>query len=58
MTTEVKVTEEDIAKTLQLKINLATNLELQNAALIRTISEKENRILELQTQLDKKELEV
>ena len=38
---------EDIAATLQQKVNQVTNLELQNAALIRTIKDKDEEIAEL-----------
>ena len=39
MTTEISVTDEDIRMTLQQKVNQVTNLELQNAALQRTVRE-------------------
>ena len=47
MTTEISVTDEDIRMTLQQKVNQVTNLELQNAALTRTIRDKDKEITEL-----------
>ena len=39
MTTEITIGNEDIAAALQQKVNQVTNLELQNAALQRTVRE-------------------
>ena len=47
MTTEITISNEDIATALQQKVNQVTNLELQNAALIRTIKDKDEEIAEL-----------
>jgi hypothetical protein len=47
VTTEITISNEDIAATLQQKVNQVTNLELQNAALIRTIKDKDEEIAEL-----------
>ena len=47
MTTEITISNEDIATALQQKVNQVTNLELQNAALIRTIKDKDEEFAEL-----------
>jgi len=57
MTTEISVTDEDIRMTLQQKVNQVTNLELQLNTLGRVLGEKDNKIAELEKQLDQEELE-
>ena len=57
MTTEISVTDEDIRMTLQLKVNQVTNLELQLNTLGRVLGEKDNKIAELEKQLEQEELE-
>jgi hypothetical protein len=57
MTTEISVTDEDIRMTLQQKVNQVTNLELQLNTLGRVLGEKDNKIAELEKQLEQEELE-
>ena len=57
MTTEIAITENDIRMALQQKVNQVTNLELQLATLSRVLGEKDNRIEELEKQIEQEELE-
>ena len=52
MTTEITIGNEDIATTLQQKVNQITNLELQNAALQRTVRELSAAIATLKEESD------
>ncbi len=45
--TDVQITEQDLSEVLRAKINEVTNLQVQQAALVRTISELEAKIAEL-----------
>ena len=56
-TTEIAITENDIRMALQQKVNQVTNLELQLATLSRVLGEKDNRIEELEKQIEQEELE-
>ena len=57
MTTEISITENDIRAALQQKVNQVTNLELQLNTLGRVLGEKDNKIAELEKQLEQEELE-
>jgi prefoldin subunit 5 len=48
MAGEIQVTEGDIAEVLRAKVNEITGLQVQAAALARTVNEKQARIDELE----------
>jgi 2-polyprenyl-6-methoxyphenol hydroxylase-like FAD-dependent oxidoreductase len=54
--TDITVTQEDLQKILQQKIQQISNMELQIAALIRTITEQDEKIESLRIEADKEEL--
>jgi DNA-binding transcriptional regulator WhiA len=53
---EIQVTPDDLQKLLQQKIQQIANMELQNAALTRTVSQQSEQIEELKIAEEKKEL--
>ncbi len=53
---EIQVTPDDLQKILQQKIQQIANMELQNAALTRTVSQQSEQIEELKIAEEKKEL--
>jgi hypothetical protein len=48
MVGEIQVTEDDIAEVLRAKVNDITRLQVQAAALVRTVNEKQAKIDELE----------
>ena len=46
--TEVTVTERDLSEVLRVKVNEATNLQVQLAALTRTVTEKAAQVAKLE----------
>jgi DNA-binding transcriptional regulator WhiA len=53
---EIQVTPDDLQRILQQKIQQIANMELQNAALTRTVSQQSEQIEELKITEEKKEL--
>ena len=53
---EIQVTPDDLQKILQQKIQQIANMELQNAALTRTVSQQSEQIEELKIAEEQKEL--
>jgi len=53
---EIQVTPDDLQKLLQQKIQQIANMELQNAALTRTVSQQSEQIEELKIAEEQKEL--
>ena len=51
--TEVTVTERDLSEVLRVKVNEVTNLQIQLAALTRTMGEKVALIAELEAKNNK-----
>jgi len=49
---EVKISEQDLATLLRLKVNTITNLELQVTTLSRIVVEKDGKIEELEGKLN------
>ena len=49
---EIKISEQDLATLLRLKVNTITNLELQVTTLSRIVSEKDGKIEELEGKSD------
>jgi hypothetical protein len=49
--TEIQVTDGDLAEVLRLKVNEATNLQVQLAAMTRTVNDRSQRIEELESRL-------
>ena len=53
---DIEITRADIQKILQQKIQQVTNMELQNAALTRTVAQQAEAIEALRIVEDQKEL--
>ncbi len=53
---EIQVTPDDLQKILQQKIQQIANMELQNAALTRTVSQQSEQIEELKIAEEQQEL--
>jgi len=53
---EIQVTPDDLQKILQQKIQQIANMELQNAALVRTVSQQSEELEELKITEEQKEL--
>ena len=53
---DIEITRADIQKILQQKIQQITNMELQNAALVRTVSQQSEELEALKIAEDQKEL--
>ena len=49
---EIKISEQDLATLLSIKVNVITNLELQVTTLSRIVSEKDGKIEELEGKSD------
>ena len=49
---EIKISEQDLATLLRIKVNVITNLELQVTTLSRIVSEKDGKIEELEGKSD------
>ena len=45
---EIQITEEDLRVMLQQKVNQVTNLEVERTTLLRTLGERDQRIVELE----------
>ena len=54
--TDITINQEDLQKILQQKIQQISNMELQIAALIRTVTEQDEHIESLKLEEDQKEL--
>ena len=54
--TDITVTQEDLQKILQQKIQQISNMELQITALIRTITEQDEELDSLKIEAEKEEL--
>ena len=54
--TDITVTQEDLQKILQQKIQQISNMELQITALIRTITEQDEKLESLRIEAEKEEL--
>ena len=54
--TDITVTQEDLQKILQQKIQQISNMELQITALIRTIAEQDEELDSLKIEAEKEEL--
>jgi len=54
--TDITINQEDLQKILQQKIQQISNMELQIAALIRTVTEQDEQIESVKIEADKKEL--
>jgi 2-polyprenyl-6-methoxyphenol hydroxylase-like FAD-dependent oxidoreductase len=53
---DIEITRADIQKILQQKIQQITNMELQNAALVRTVSRQSEELEALKIAEEQKEL--
>ena len=53
---DIEITRADIQKILQQKIQQITNMELQNAALVRTVSQQSEELEALKIAEDQKDL--
>ena len=53
---DIEITRADIQKILQQKIQQITNMELQNAALTRTVSQQAEELESFKIEADQKEL--
>ena len=53
---DIEITRADIQKILQQKIQQITNMELQHAALVRTVSQQSEELEALKIAEDQKEL--
>jgi cell division protein FtsB len=48
--TEITVTEKDLSEVLRVKVNEVTNLQVQLAALSRTVTEQNTQVLKLEAE--------